>query len=128
MISVKDKIAGQGEGEQSALLHGSDVQDKKTVTIHVLRVRVAPKSFNAVLIVDIDPIAKCKAWAINKTNTRILRDVVFPGQDDPNFEDLEGMDIVLQVVPENNPKTDTLVPSLQVSPTENGPKTKRGKK
>ncbi len=131
MLSLKNKLQGQGQANNTVLLHGSDVAEKKSVTIHVLKAREAPLSFNAAMILDIDPI-KCgkitaAAWAVNKTNARMLGDILFPGEDDPNYELLEGMDIILDIIPQNNPRTNEMVPSLFVS-KENAPKIKRGRK
>ena len=99
-------------GQAAPLLKGSDILvGTKSITIVVAAVRESPDSFNAPAIIDLKkPIHGKAAWAVNKTNLKIIIKLF---GDDP--KKLVGQKIKLDVVSVPNPQTGELVPSLVVS-------------
>lgn len=116
MISGK-AASSRSSGNSKPLLHGSDVAGKKSINVTVTGVREAPDNFGAAIILDIEPINGCEAWAVNKTNLNGIMEHFFPGDDDPDLEQLEGKSFVLDVASVRNPSTKRVVPSLIFDPT-----------
>jgi hypothetical protein len=105
-LTLKDLGITQGGAQRRGLLHGSDVpKGTESFEIKVSRVRQAPKSWNAALILDLaKPVFdNKKAWAVNQTNAVALAETVKGG----DLELLVGKTITLWVVdvedPEGNP-------------------------
>lgn len=98
-------------GGGAALLHGSDVANKREISIKVTDVRVAPDGFNSPIILDIVPVNGKAAWAVNKTNIKALAKAF--AVDD--LAKLKGKSIKLLVVPTRNPKSGEMTPSLFVA-------------
>ena len=96
------------------MLHGSDLPDgTKSVTIVVKAVREAPEGFGAPIIIEFEkPVFGKTAWAANKTNTDLIREI----EDDE--KKLIGRKITLLVVPARNPETGKIVRSLSVKPAK----------
>jgi hypothetical protein len=105
-LTLKDLGITQGGAQRRGLLHGSDVEKGvEKFDIKVARVRQAPKSWNAALILDLaKPVFdNKKAWAVNQTNAVALAETVKGG----DLELLVGKTITLWVVdvedPDGNP-------------------------
>src|SRR5258705_11520619 len=74
MNSLKTMLESRRSGQAGALLKGSDIPDgTTTITIVIEEVRQAPDEFNAPVIVGFKkPISGKTAWAVNKTNLKML--------------------------------------------------------
>ena len=123
MISGKAAMS-RSSGNSKPLLHGSDVAGKKSISVTVTGVREAPDNFGAAIILDIEPINGCEAWAVNKTNLKEINEHFFPGDDDPDLEQLEGKTFQLEVQSVRNPSTKRVVPSLVFDPLKQAPRKK----
>jgi len=110
-------LESRRSGKAGALLKGSDVPaDKTTITIVIEEVRQSPEDFSAPAIVVLKkPIYGKSAWAVNKTNLKML--IKLFGD---NVEKLIGKKIKLVVITVQNPQTGEMVRSLAVSPKQQG--------
>jgi hypothetical protein len=117
MNSLKTMLESRRSGQAGALLKGSDIPDgTTTVTIVIEEVRQAPDEFNAPVIVDFKkPISGKTAWAVNKTNLKML--IKLFGD---SVEKLIGKKIKLVIITVQNPQTGDMVRSLAVSPKQQG--------
>jgi len=110
-MTLNAMLSKRSTGQTGALLNGSDIPaGTKTITITVAGIRESPEGFTASAIVDLkSPIYSKSAWAVNKTNMKML--IKLFGDDQRN---LEGKKIKLEVTMIRNPQTGELVPSLAV--------------
>lgn len=116
-MSLKQILANRRTGK--SLLTGSDVPaTTKSITITVVAIRESPAAFSAPAIIDFKPPINGKsAWAVNKTNMKLL--IESYGEDEA---DLVGRKIRLEVISVENPKTKELVRSLRVVAKNKGKK------
>ena len=106
--------AAQMPSDNAPLLHGSDVpKGKNTIKIKILGIRVPPKDFNAFFIADIAEFAGKEAWAINRTNSKHLENLI--GDDTDKWI---GKTITLYKIFVNNPKTNKPTASLSAAEPE----------
>ena len=114
-MSLNTWLNKRDNGKAGSLLNGSDVPPgTKTITIEVAAVRESPEGFGAPVILDLKkPIYGKSAWAVNKTNLKML--IKLFGDDEHN---LVGKKIKLEVISVRNPQTGEMVPSLAVSPKQ----------
>lgn len=113
MPSASAALANRGGGEGAGqLLNGSAVPSKvNSFRVKIAKVRSAPAGFNAPFIVDFDKeMHGAMAWAVNKTNTKILIELL-----GDNTDKWEGKTIVLNMVNVQNPSTGKMVRSMQVA-------------
>lgn len=108
-------LESRRSGQAGALLKGSDVPVGITIiTIVIEEVRQSPDDFNApVILVLKKPIYGKSAWAVNKTNLKML--IKLFGD---NPERLIGKKIKLVVITVQNPQSGEMVRSLAVSPKQ----------
>jgi hypothetical protein len=112
-ITLKDLGIDFGGIGRKGLLHGSDVpKGTDSFEISISRVRPAPKSWNAALILDLKkPVFEKKAWAVNRTNAQALAQTVKGG----DLELLTGKTLTLYVVDTETPEGE---PAIGLSVTE----------
>jgi hypothetical protein len=115
MSSLKAMLANRRSGQAGALLKGSDVPEGiTTITIVIDEVRQAPEDFNAPVIIVLKKEVYGKtAWAVNKTNLKLL--IKLFGD---SVEKLIGKKLKLVIITVQNPQTGEMVPSLAVSPKQ----------
>jgi hypothetical protein len=115
MHSLKTMLESRRSGQAGALLKGSDIPEgTTTITIVIEDVRQAPDEFNAPVIVGFKkPISGKTAWAVNKTNLKLL--IKLFGD---SVEKLIGRKIKLVIITVQNPQTGEMVRSLAVSPKQ----------
>ena len=111
-MNLKQMLSKRGNGQAAPLLNGSDVPaGTKSITIVVAAVREAPEGFSAPVIIDLaKPVCGKAAWAVNKTNTKVILKQF--GEDTAS---LVGKKIKLELISVRNPQTGDIVPSLAVS-------------
>jgi hypothetical protein len=116
-MSLKQILANRRTGK--SLLTGSDIPaTTKSITITVVAIRESPAAFSAPAIIDFKPPINGKsAWAVNKTNMKLL--IESHGEDEA---DLVGRKIALEVISVENPKTKEMVRSLRVVAKKKGKK------
>lgn len=101
------------------MLHGSDVPAKQnSVTIKIKELREAPKNFSGIAIIDLaEEVFTKKAWAVNKSNFRILMDK-FGFDEEAEFEDIarkvQGKKLTLSIVMVNDPTKNKFVRGLAI--------------
>lgn len=116
-MSMKDVFQEKGGGPP--MLHGSDVPAKQnSITIKVKELREAPKNFSGIAIVDLaEEVFGKKAWAVNKSNFRILMDK-FGFDEEAEFEDIarkvQGKKLTLSIVMVNDPTKNKFVRGLAI--------------
>lgn len=112
-MSLQSMLAKRSNGP--ALLNGSDVPvGTKSITITVAGTRESPEGFSAPAIIDFKkPIYGKAAWAVNKTNLKML--IKHHGEDEKK---LMGKKIKLEIISVRNPQTGEMVRSLAVSPKQ----------
>jgi len=117
MTTLTAILESRRSSQAGALLKGSDIPDGiTTITIVIEEIRQSPEEFNApVIIVLKKPIYGKSAWAVNKTNLKILIKLF---GDAP--EQLIGKKIKLVIITVQNPQTGEMVRSLAVSPKQQG--------
>ena len=117
MTTLTVMLESRRSGQAGALLKGSDVPDGvTTITIVIAEIRQAPEDFNAPVIVVLKkPIYNKSAWAVNKTNLKML--IKLFGD---NVEKLIGKKVKLVIITVQNPQTGEMVRSLAVSPKQQG--------
>jgi len=115
MTTLTVMLESRRSGQAGALLKGSDVPEgTTTITIVIEEVRQSPEGFNAPIIVGLKkPIHGKSAWAVNKTNLKML--IKLFGD---NPEKLIGKKLKLVVITVQNPQTGEMVRSLAVSPKQ----------
>src|ERR1700740_673555 len=116
-MNLKSILETRSSRQAGSLLNGSDIPaGTKTIIIEVAAVRESPEGFGAPVILDLKkPIYGKSAWAVNKTNLKIL--ISLFGEDE---QKLVGKKIRLEVIPVRNPKTNDIVPSLAASLKQQG--------
>jgi hypothetical protein len=114
-MSLKTMLDNRSAGQAGALLNGSDIPiGTKSITIVVAGIRESPDGFSAPAIIDLKaPIHGKSAWAVNKTNMKML--IKLFGEDERK---LVGKKIKLEMISVRNPQTGDIVPSLAVSPRQ----------
>jgi hypothetical protein len=116
MNSLKTMLESRRSGQAGALLKGSDIPDGTDITIVIAEVRQAPDEFNAPVIIALKkPIYGKAAWAVNKTNLKML--IKLFGD---SVEKLVGKKVKLVIIAVQNPQTGEMVRSLAVSPKQQG--------
>jgi hypothetical protein len=117
MTTLTVMLESRRSGKAGALLKGSDIPEgTTTITIVIEEIRQAPEDFNApVIIVLKKPIYNKTAWAVNKTNLKML--IKLFGDD---TEKLIGVKVKLVIITVQNPQTGEMVRSLAVSPKQHG--------
>ena len=117
MSTLTEMLESRRAGQAGALLKGSDVPaGTTTITILIQEIRKAPEEFNApVILVLKKPVCGKSARAVNKTNLRML--IKLFGD---NVEKLIGKKVKLVIITVQNPRTNEMVRSLAVSPTQQG--------
>ncbi len=117
MNSLKTMLESRRSGQAGALLKGSDIPDgTANITIVIAEVRQAPDEFNAPVIIALKkPIYGKTAWAVNKTNLKML--IKLFGD---SVEKLVGKKVKLVIIAVQNPQTGEMVRSLAVSPKQQG--------
>jgi hypothetical protein len=115
MTTLTVMLESRRSGQAGALLKGSDIPEgTTTITIVIEQVRQSPEGFNAPIIVGLKkPIHGKSAWAVNKTNLKML--IKLFGD---NPERLIGKKLKLVVITVQNPQTGEMVRSLAVSPKQ----------
>ena len=110
-MNLKQMLSKRGNGQAAPLLNGSDVPTgTKSITITVAAIRESPEGFSAPVIIDLaKPVYGKAAWAVNKTNTKVI--VKQFGEDTAS---LVGKKIKLELISVRNPQTGEIVPSLAV--------------
>jgi hypothetical protein len=108
-------LDNRSTGEARELLNSSDIPvGTKTVTVDIAEIRESPPGFNAPAIIYLKkPVFGKSAWAINKTNMKMLIKVF--GDDEKT---LIGKKVRLEVISVRNPQSGEIVPSLAVSPKQ----------
>lgn len=110
-MSLKGMLEKKATGEGGVLLKGENVPKKTSrFSVKITGVRESPDNFTAPLIIDIDEIYGCTAWAVNKTNTKALIELF--GDDEKK---MIGKKLALEVVSMKNPSSNKVVPSLIVA-------------
>lgn len=111
-MNLKTLLENRRSSQAAPLLKGSDLPNgTKSVTIVVAAVRESPESFNAPVIIDLQkPVFGKSAWAVNKTNLKLL--IKKFGDDEKG---LVGQKVKLEIASVPNPQTGEFVPSLAVS-------------
>jgi len=95
------KAANSKGGDAGSLLKGSDLKASElSVTVFVIAAREAPVNFNAPMILDIEENHGCKAFALNKTNTKKMVELV-----DDDYAEWAGYEVTLSKVRVQNPAT-----------------------
>jgi hypothetical protein len=118
IMASATKTAKARGGDGAALLKGSNLpKSKKSVTVFVNAVREAPDEWKSPLVMDIDPVYECGTIALNKTNVKLLVQMI--GDD---YEAWAGYEVTFAKVLVNNPQTHRMTAGLLV---ESVNKTKR---
>ena len=114
-MSLSTMLQKRSTGQAGSLLNGSDIPaGTKTVVIEIAGVRESPEGFSAPVILDLKkPIYGKSAWAVNKTNLKML--IKLFGEDEQR---LVGRKVKLEIISVRNPQTGEIVPSLVVSPRQ----------
>jgi len=112
-MSLNEWLQKRSNGQAGSLLNGSDIPaGTKTIMIEIAAVRESPEGFSAPVILDLKkPIYGKSAWAVNKTNLRML--IKLFGDDE---QKLVGKKIKLETISVRNPQTGEIGPSLAVNP------------
>jgi hypothetical protein len=115
VMSLSTMLQKRSNSQAGSLLTGSDIPaGTKTIMIEVAAVRESPEGFSAPVILDLKkPIYGKSAWAVNKTNLKML--IKWLGEDE---QKLVGKKIKLEIISVRNPQTGEIVPSLAVSPRQ----------
>ena len=122
MGTIADMKKEKGVGGPP-MLHGSDVpRSVSTFKVKCKELREAPKTFNSLAIMDIDPVYDCEAIAINVTNLRALAELAHEDPDTGDFDRIakwaKGKTLTVYVIVTNNPKTHKQVRSLSFGTPE----------
>lgn len=114
-MDAESLLESRRSSKSGALLKGSDVPAAvKSIKIGVADFRESPKSFGAPGIIDLKkPIYGKTAWAVNRTNLKLL--VKMFG---PDTKKWIGKAIRLDLVPTTNPQTGEPIRSLAVNPKQ----------
>jgi hypothetical protein len=117
MTTLTVMLESRRSGQAGALLKGSDVPDgTTTITIVIAEIRKTQEEFNTtVQIVLKKPVYGKTAWAVNKTNLKML--IKLFGD---SVEKLIGKKVKLVIITVQNPQTGEMVRSLAVSPKQQG--------
>jgi hypothetical protein len=111
-MDAESLLESRRSSKSGALLKGSDVPATvKSIKIEVAEFRESPKSFGAPGIIDLKkPVYSKTAWAVNKTNVKLLIKLF-----GPDTKKWIGKKIKLDLVPTANPTTGEMVRTLVVS-------------
>jgi hypothetical protein len=111
-MDAETLLESRRSSQTGALLKGSHVPAAvKSIKIEVAEFRESPKSFGAPGIIDLKkPVYDKTAWAVNKTNVKVLIKLF-----GPDTKKWIGKKIKLDLVPTTNPTTGEMVRTLVVS-------------
>ena len=100
--------AAASRGENAKLLKGSDLKKTElSVTVFCKAVREAPDNWGSPLVMDIEENHGCTALALNKTNTKLIANMI-----DDDTDNWVGYEITFEKVKVNNPSGGGLVDGL----------------